>query len=91
MEPLAHCFDQLGQNETFHEEHQLIDDELAKVHKARSLKAAKKILQGAVSAARKHFDKEERIVFPLAERVLKVKTLSELGKQWLSRREVEQH
>jgi len=88
MEPLEHCFDQIGQQETFHDEHKLIDAELAKVHKAREVKVAKKILLGAVTTSRKHFDKEERIVFPLAERILKAKTLSELGQQWLSRREV---
>jgi len=88
MEPLEHCFDQIGQQETFHDEHELIDAELAKVHQARELKAAKKILLGAVTASRKHFDKEERIVFPLAERILKAKTLSELGEQWLNRRDV---
>jgi len=88
MEPLEHCFDQIGQQETFHDEHEQIDAELAKVHKAREVKTAKKILLGAVTASRKHFDKEERIVFPLAERILKAKTLSELGEQWLNRREV---
>jgi len=86
MEPLEHCFDQIGQQETFHDEHEQIDAELAKVHKAREVKTAKKILLGAVTASRKHFDKEERIVFPLAERILKAKTLSELGEQWLNRR-----
>jgi hemerythrin-like domain-containing protein len=88
MEPLEHCFDQIGQQETFHDEHELIDAELAKVHKARGVKAAKAILLGAVTASRQHFDKEERIIFPLAERILKAKTLSELGEQWLNRREV---
>ena len=88
MEPLEHCFNQIGQQKTFHDEHELIDAELAKVHKARTVKTAKKILLGAVTASRKHFDKEERIVFPLAERILKAKTLSELGEQWLNRREV---
>jgi len=88
MEPLEHCFDQIGQQETFHDEHKMIDAELARVHKARQLKAAKKILLGAVTASRKHFDKEERIVFPLAERILKAKTLGELGKLWLNRRDV---
>jgi hemerythrin-like domain-containing protein len=39
---------------------------------------------------RQHFDKEERIVFPLAERILKAKTLSEPGEAWLRRREMEQ-
>jgi hemerythrin-like domain-containing protein len=67
----------------------MIDAELAKVHKAREVKAAKQILLGAVTASRNHFDKEERIIFPLAERILKTKTLSELGQQWLSRREVD--
>ena len=88
MEPLEHCFDQIGQQETFHDEHELIEAELAKVHKARDVKAAKKILLGAIAASREHFDKEERIVFPLAERILKAKTLSELGEAWLRRREV---
>ena len=49
MEPLEHCFDQIGQQETFHDEHELIDAELTKVHKAREVKAAKKILLGAVT------------------------------------------
>ena len=88
MEPLEHCFDQIGQQETFHDEHELIEAELAKVSKARDVKSAKKILLGAVTASRKHFDKEERIVFPMAERILKAKTLSALGETWLRRREV---
>lgn len=88
MEPLEHCFDQIGQQETFHDEHELIEAELAKALKARDVKSAKRILLGAIAASRQHFDKEERIVFPLAERILKAKTLSELGETWLRRREV---
>jgi hemerythrin-like domain-containing protein len=88
MEPLEHCFDQIGQQETFHDEHELIEAELAKVLKSRDVKSAKKILLGAIAASRQHFDKEERIVFPMAERILKAKTLSELGETWLRRREV---
>lgn len=88
IDPLEHCFDQMGQKETFHDEHEMIESELAKVHQAREVKAAKKLLLGAVTASRKHFDKEERIVFPMAERILKEKTLKELGEQWLRRREL---
>jgi hemerythrin-like domain-containing protein len=88
MEPLEHCFDQIGQQETFHDEHRMIDAELARVHKARDLKTARLMLVRAMAMSREHFDKEERIVFPLAERVLKAKTLSELGEAWLRRREV---
>ena len=87
MEPLEHCFDQIGQQETFHEEHELIEAELAKAQKARDVKSAKKILLGAIATSRDHFDKEERIVFPLAERILKARTLSELGEAWLRRRD----
>ena len=87
IEPLEHCFEQIGQNETFHAEHRRIEELLATVQKARTLAMAKKILLGAIAASREHFDKEERIVFPMAERVLKPKTLSDLGAEWLKKRE----
>ena len=86
IEPLEHCFEQLGQRETFHHEHEAIETLLAKIQKSKDLKTAKQLLLGAVTASRKHFDKEERIVFPLAERVLKAKTLNELGEAWMKRR-----
>lgn len=88
IEPLEHCFEQIGQRETFHDEHVAIEASLARVGKARDLKTARRTLLAAIAACRKHFDKEERIVFPMAERVLKAKTLNELGEQWLRRREV---
>jgi hemerythrin-like domain-containing protein len=87
IEPLEHCFEQIGQNETFHAEHRRIEERLASVQRARTLMDAKKILLEAMSASRDHFDREERIVFPLAERVLKAKTLSELGKTWQQKRQ----
>jgi hemerythrin-like domain-containing protein len=88
IEPLEPYFDQMGQKENFHAEHEHIEGALASVQKARTLKVAKKILLNAIAASRKHFDKEERIVFPLAERILKAKSLSELGEEWLRRRQV---
>jgi hemerythrin-like domain-containing protein len=42
-----------------------------------------------VTASRKHFDREERIVFPLAEKVMKKETLVELGKVWMKQRDAE--
>lgn len=86
-EPLEHCFEQIGQRETFHDEHEAIEKTFAAVHKARQLKAAKELLLRAITTSRKHFEKEERIVFPMAERVLKAKTLTELGTEWTKRRE----
>jgi hemerythrin-like domain-containing protein len=88
IEPLEHCFEQIGQNETFHAEHRQIEEALAGVRKAKNVKAAKSILLNAMAACRHHFDKEERIVFPMAERILKTKTLTELGAQWLLKRDV---
>jgi len=87
MGQLEHCLEQLGQSETFHEEHEQIDAQLAEVQKARGPKQARDLLLRAVLRSREHFDKEERIVFPMAERVLKAKTLSDLGRQWMKRRE----
>ena len=86
IEPLEHCFEQIGQSETFHDEHEQIEASLARVRKARTVKDAKRILLAVIAASRKHFDKEERIVFPMAERVLKSKTLSDLGAEWLKKR-----
>lgn len=85
--PLEHCFDQIGQKETFHHEHDLIEQTMEKVQNAKDLKTAKRLLLGAVAATRNHFDKEERIVFPMAERILKARTLTELGKEWLKQRD----
>lgn len=87
IEPLEHCFEQVGQRETFHEEHDAIDRALQAVEKSKNLKAAKFQLLSVATAARKHFDKEERIVFPMAERILKAKTLTDLGAEWSKRRE----
>lgn len=87
IEPLEHCFEQVGQRETFHEEHDEIDRSLQAVQKSRNARSAREQLLAVVLAARKHFDKEERIVFPMAERVLKAKTLSDLGSEWLRRRD----
>ena len=87
IDPLEHCFDQIGHKETFHHEHELIEATLVKVTKARTLKDAKRLLLSVIAASRKHFEKEERIVFPMAERILKAQTLSDLGQKWMKRRE----
>ena len=84
--PLEHCFEQIGQRDAFLEEHQEIDDSLRNIRGARQLKKARQLLLSAVAYSRRHFDKEERLVFPLAERVLKNKTLTALGQTWIEQR-----
>lgn len=86
MEPLGHCLDNLGQNEAIHAEHQHIETVLAQVSSCRELRKAKKLLHNAVVVSRQHFDREERVIFPLAEKWLKAKTLQTLGTEWVARR-----
>jgi len=86
IEPLEPNLIQLGQHENFHAEHDQIDHNLAAIRKTRSVKHARALLLSAVLASRKHFDKEERIVFPLAKRILTGRTLTALGKRWREER-----
>jgi hemerythrin-like domain-containing protein len=84
--PLEHCFDQIGQRDRFLQEHQEIDSNLQKVQDAKQVRNACGLLLAAVAYSRRHFDMEERIVFPMAERMLKAKTLTELGQAWMEQR-----
>jgi hemerythrin-like domain-containing protein len=84
--PLGPAFEEIGQRETFHEEHEELDEMLAEVLAAQELKKARALLHATVIMCRNHFDKEERIVFPMAERVLKTKTLHDLGLTWMNQR-----
>ena len=84
--PLEHCFEQIGQRDAFLEEHQEIDVNLKRVQEAKQVRVACQLLVAAVAYSREHFDKEERIVFPMAECVLKGKTLTALGQIWMEQR-----
>src|SRR6267154_5436665 len=41
IEPLEHCFDQIGHKDTFHHEHEVIEETFARIQKNGSLKAAR--------------------------------------------------
>ncbi len=84
--PLEHCFEQIGQRDHLLQEHQEMDGNLRRVQEAKRLDRARDLLLAAVAHSRRHFDKEERIVFPLAERVLNSNTLSSLGAAWFEQR-----
>ena len=86
--PLEHCFEQIGQRETFHQEHEQIEQNLELIQRAKQLKQARLLLMGVVLASRKHFDKEERIVFPMAEQCLSSQTLVALGHTWRVQRQL---
>ena len=86
--PMEHCMEQLGQKDTFHKEHEEIDEALRRIPRTTNVIQARRMLLKAVVASRRHFDKEERIVFPLAERVLNENTLRTLGQSWMKRSKV---
>src|SRR5262245_33633994 len=67
--PLEHCFEQIGHRDRFAREHQELDGNLRRVQEAGRIDTARKMLLIAITHSRKHFDMEERIVFPMAERV----------------------
>jgi len=84
--PLEHCFEQIGQRDSFLEEHEEMNGTLHLVQSATRIREARRLLLAAIAHSRRHFDREERIVFPLAERVLKHATLEELGQAWMDQR-----
>ena len=88
IEPLEASLCQMAQHENFHEEHEAIDKNLEAIQTTRSVAEAKRLLLNAVMFSRRHFDKEERIIFPLAERLLSSNTLLLLGKRWQEERQL---
>src|SRR5260370_14146460 len=85
--PLEHYFEQIGHRDTFHQEHDQIECALRGLQKARRARQAQELLLEAIAISRHHLDKEERIVFPLAERGLKAITLAAMGPNWIGRRD----
>jgi len=84
--PLEHCFEQMGQCEVFMREHEEMDRSLRRIRRASRMQEARNALLAAIAETRRHFDKEERVVFPMAERMLKAETLETLGQTWMEQR-----
>ena len=73
---------------TMEDEHVEIASLLARAQVTADLEGARAALLEAVSLARDHFAKEERVAFPMAERLLDGDALDELGAAWAERRVV---
>ena len=86
---LDHALYHKGQLNRLHEDHDEIDDRLKRVQAATNLADARRLLRIALLASRQHFRREERIIFPLIEKVLRKETLAKLGgvrmRQYLAR------
>jgi hemerythrin-like domain-containing protein len=74
-------------SDRFYTEHQEIDGRLTRVLQAESLDQARDWFQAAINASRRHFDEEERLLFPMIERVTGLETLAKLGLIWTNRRQ----
>lgn len=82
---LDHALAHKGHLDRMHQDHHEIDGQFRKVHSAGTCSEGRRLLKGALSAAREHFRVEEKGVFPLLEKTLHPATLKELGQVWLKR------
>ena len=69
-------------------EHEEIEGELAKVATSRDAGDARLHLEAAIAEARSHFQKEELVLFPMAEQLLGTDALEEMGAAWAQNRGV---
>nr|MBC8337060.1 hemerythrin domain-containing protein [Alphaproteobacteria bacterium] len=69
-------------------EHEELVHLLERIEEAASTDEAIHWIGEALSAARSHFQKEEAILFPMAQSVLGDETLTRLGKAWADARRV---
>jgi hemerythrin-like domain-containing protein len=82
---LDHVLHQKGQLERMHQDHREIDSRLEQAHLAKTSIEGRRLLKAALNSAREHFRLEERVLFPLLEKVLQPDTLEALGGAWLQR------
>lgn len=82
--------DQMGKLEKVQHEHGAICKALEQIRVARAREDAQRRLLNVVHLTRKEFDLEDRIIFRLAEELLREDTLHKLGKEWARRRLVPQ-
>jgi len=78
--------DQMGKLEKVQHEHDAICKGLEQVRAARTKKEAQRKLLSIVHLTRKEFDLEDRILFRMAEELLREETLNRLGKTWARKR-----
>jgi hemerythrin-like domain-containing protein len=79
IEPFLH---EIGHLENFHNEDDIIIEMLQKITECDSAELASQMLLKTLRLANDHFDKEERFVFPLAEKHISESSLHELGEAW---------
>ena len=69
-------------------EHQEIDDLIALAKEEKAVGALKSVIGQLLELAYGHFQKEEMVLFTMAQQFLDEATLTELGDQWAAHRKV---
>jgi hemerythrin-like domain-containing protein len=72
-------------------DHELIRAALNSVAAAEDATTAQEILLATVAKTRKHFTKEETIIFPIARREISLERQQQLAEEWATRRGVAVH
>jgi hypothetical protein len=86
--PMAKAGGDAGLLQVMEEEHEQIALGLDRAQGTNDVERARTELLAAVSLAREHFAREERLTFPLAASLLGVDALRESGGAWAERRRV---
>jgi len=76
---LDHVLAERGKLQRLHQDHKEIDVHFKQVQGAESFAEAQTHLKKALAASREHFRHEEKVVFPLLERVLSNAALGKFG------------
>ena len=74
--------DQMGKLEKVQHEHGAICHGLEQVRHSRARKEAQQRLLSILHLTRKEFDLEDRVIFRMAEEILREESLQKLGKVW---------
>ncbi len=69
-------------------EHEEMERLLGQIEEAEDMTQAAAGVAEALSAARSHFQKEEQVLFPMAQRLLGDEVLTRLGNDWAEARNV---
>ena len=83
--PLDSLLLEKGQFQQFYTKHEEYLDMLKRVGQPPPGRDARSLLSEAIAALRHHFDAEERVVIPLAEKTFEPESLEKLGEAWLER------
>ena len=75
-----------GSHSRLQKEHIEVDARLRRVYLTDKAEVARNLLKAAMAASRRHFDREERLVFPMLQRSLDPAILSRLGTMWFLRK-----